>query len=307
VLRNSAEDPSELFSRIFGGDSKYIIYHQDERRSTGRRDQHGTSTSTQGERNRPSEPTPSRRSSNNQGRTPNHQQKKRLEEYERQKRENHEVRIQKISSIILSKIEFVVKHPDDRRELQRFEKKIKDEAESMKLESFGERLLHTIGESFVYRSKAFRDAVPIITPLRTLFNDWGQEILDVYGIVSTGIDASKAIAAMKKVEGDFMGDESVEQHEDDKMTEEKKNVVGKVLGACWKTTVKEFTISVGKLWLSGDTRVLLTQMDNNSELCYKILYDEDASSNCLHERATAFIVIGEIFMTVISSNLHFVI
>lgn len=259
-------------------DAKDIIHYQDERRSTRQRDQYGTSTSTRSERNRPSEPTSGRRSSNNQGRTPNHQQKKQLEEHERQKRENHEVRIETISNIILSKIEVVVKYPDYPRELYRLQRKIQVEAESMKLESFGDQLLHTIGESFVNRSKAFRDAVPIITPLRTLLGDWRQEFRDVYDIVSTGIDANKAITAMKNFEDNDMGDESVEQHEGDEMTEEKKLVIGKVLAACWKTIVKEVH-------------------DISRELCDKILYDEDVSYSCRRERAKALIVIGEIFMT----------
>jgi hypothetical protein len=101
------------------GDSKDMIHYQDQRHSTRQRDPYDTSTSTRGERNRPSEPTSSRRSSNNQGRTPNHQQKKQLEEYERQKRENHEMRIKNLSNIILSKIEVVVKYPDYPRELYR--------------------------------------------------------------------------------------------------------------------------------------------------------------------------------------------
>ncbi|KAE8446341.1 hypothetical protein EG329_012090 [Mollisiaceae sp. DMI_Dod_QoI] len=271
------EDPSELFARIFGGDafgewigelsylrdavrmmaiqsqspvgtgcgedtrdSRDIIHYQDERRSPGPRKQSNARTSTGSAERLPSESKSSRRSSNTrQQSTLNQQQKEQLEEYERQKRENHEVRLKTISDRILLKIDGVVKNHNDLRELQRLEQKVWNEAESMKLESFGDQLLHTIGESFVNRSKNFLNAVPIISPLYIMLGDWRREFWDVYDIVSMGLEATKAITALKKSEGEGRGDESFEWGEGDEMTEEKKLVVGKVLAACWKTTVKE--------------------------------------------------------------------
>lgn len=221
------------------GASKDLIYYEERRNTSVHEEQVRPGASTRGQRHHSSKSTSSRRTSATQRRTPSGKNKRQLEDYERQKRVNHERRIETLSSIILSKIEGVVKNPNDWQELYRLESKIRDEAESMKLESFGDQLLHTIGESFVNRSKAFRDAIIIITPICTWLGDRRQEFRDVYEIVSSGLEASKAITSIKKVEDELGEDESSENRGREEMTEEKKMAVGKVLTACWKTIVKE--------------------------------------------------------------------
>jgi hypothetical protein len=102
----------------------------------------------------------------------------------------------------------------------------------MKLESFGDQLLHTIGEGFSSRGEAYLGSIPVVSPMIGYFKDRYAEFHDALDVVNSGVEAKKAMDNLKKTEEEH-GDE------DWPKDQETRIVVGKVLAACWKTTIKE--------------------------------------------------------------------
>jgi hypothetical protein len=168
------------------------------------------------------------------GSVPSYQKRKELEEHNRKYIGDRKRRVAAVSRTILSKIEGMAKYPEDHREAERLKRKIQEEAGLMKLESFGDQLLHTIGESFISRGESFLNAIPVVSSVGRYFSDLSQEFRDSLNVANSGIEARNAITSMKTAEEGEEYDES-EQRE----SKEMEIALGKVLAACWRITVKE--------------------------------------------------------------------
>lgn len=105
------------------------------------------------------------------------------------------------------------------------------------MESFGIHLLHTIGEVYTNKGKAFlNDTIPIIGPLGfcAMLNyvyEIGQDISETWGTLSSAIKAQTAIERMSRAD-EIAGAEWTEAER----SEVEKLATGKILLACWRGT-----------------------------------------------------------------------
>lgn len=125
-----------------------------------------------------------------------------------------------------------------------------EEAENLKLESFGIHLLHTIGDVYTNRGKAFlNDSIPIFGPLGfyAMFNyvyEIGQDISETWGTLSSAISAQTAIERMNRAD-EIAGEGWTEA----KKLEFEQIATGKILLACWRGTKLELLSILRFVWV----------------------------------------------------------
>jgi hypothetical protein len=128
--------------------------------------------------------------------------------------------------------------PDDAAEIRKLRVMVTDEAGMMKLESFGDQLLHIIGEFLENRSEAYLNAWRVYSDFTGYFSDRWQMLRDSYAIANSGLEAKSAIDSRETAHRDVVSD-GCERENEDLSAEDQRYLTGKILAACWQTTVKE--------------------------------------------------------------------
>lgn len=156
-----------------------------------------------------------------------------------------------------------------------FRKKMEEEVEILKMESFGLEILHAIGQTYTSKAATFiKSQKPIIGGVTGFFSrlkDKGTLVKETWGTVSTAISAQMEIEDMAKAE-----ERGGEDWTDERKVEMERRVTGKILAAAWRGS---------KFEIQSVLR----------DVCDKVLYDKTIKLDKRVERAHALVVIGDVF------------
>ncbi|KAI0738603.1 X-domain of DnaJ-containing-domain-containing protein [Daedaleopsis nitida] len=207
------------------------------------------------------------------------EQKKKLQELEDERRKNMEERIETLSKKLVDRLRPFVeaKNPGDKDdpETAAFERKMKSEADDMKLESFGVELLHTIGTIYIMKATSFLKSRKFlgIPGFFSRLKEKGAMAKDAWGVIGSALGVQQTIAEMEKLQAKGeLGEEELRALEED--------VTGKIMLASWRGT--RFEVS----------QVL-------REVADRVLKEQGVSDQVLYSRAKGLLLIGAVFKSTV--------
>ncbi|SPC62538.1 related to DJP1 - DnaJ-like protein [Ustilago sp. UG-2017b] len=208
------------------------------------------------------------------------EQKAKLEELEKEKEENERKRVEDLAQKLKDRIRPFVeaRKPGDKddSETQIFERKTKEEAEDLKLESFGVELLHAIGNIYVMKAttwiKTKKHSLLGFGGFMSRMKERGAVVKETWGMLGSALNvkASMDELARRQEKGEIREDELRALEQD---------MSGKMLLATWRGTRFE---------ISGILR----------QVCDKVLNEKGVSDKVLFNRAQAIMFIGMIYKSV---------
>ncbi|KAK0556812.1 DnaJ-like protein [Tilletia horrida] len=181
----------------------------------------------------PSEGKPT--SSGRQKLTP--EQKAKLEEFEKEKDAEKEKRVHDLTEKLKDRIRPFVeaRNPGDKddSETQVWAKRMSEEAEDLKLESFGVELLHTIGGIYITKSttwiKSRKHNFLGLPGFFSKLKDRGSQVKDIWGLYGSAVSVQISMEELaKRQEKGDIGEEELKQLEAD--------MSGKMLLVTWRGT-----------------------------------------------------------------------
>lgn len=208
------------------------------------------------------------------------EQREKLEAFEHEKAEKEQKRIADLTEKLKDRIRPYVdaRHPgaDDDSETQLFIKRMSEEAEDLKLESFGVELLHTIGSVYLTKShtwlKTKRGNFLGVPGFWSRLKERGGMIKETWNVMGSAVNVQIGMEelARRQEKGD-LSEAELQQLEQD--------VNGKMLLATWRGTRWEVT---------GVLR----------RVCDNVLNEKGVSDKVLIQRARAVALLGSIYSRV---------
>lgn len=199
----------------------------------------------------------------------NKEQREKLLEMEKQRREDMIKQIDDLSNKLTDKIS---KYMISQRggHIAEFEAKFNQEIEDLKLESFGIELLYLLAK--VYKTKAndylMSKKTMGFSRLFTGTRENAKTVKSAYNLLSTGLEAQKAMEEMQKVNPDDLDEEEKVKFE--------SMMAGKALGVMWAMSRFELERKL-------------------KEVCNKVLQDKNVPSKERKERAKALLYFADKF------------
>ena len=208
------------------------------------------------------------------------EQKAKLEELEKEKEENERKRVEDLAEKLKERIRPFVdaRKPGDKDDSQTqiFERKMREEAEDLKLESFGVELLHAIGNIYVMKAttwiKTKKHSMLGFGGFMSRMKERGAVVKETWGMLGSALNvkASMDELARRQEKGEIPEDELRALEQD---------MSGKMLLATWRGTRFE---------ISGILR----------QVCDKVLNEKGVDSHVLFNRAQAILFLGMIYKSV---------
>ncbi|CCD25273.1 Caj1p NDAI_0E04560 [Naumovozyma dairenensis CBS 421] len=197
------------------------------------------------------------------------EQRSRMMELEKKRREEMAKQVDELASKLTTKLdEYLIAVKENH--LDQFNRKLDQEIEDLKLESFGLELLYLIAK--VYKTKANNFIISKKTygfsKIFTGTRENARTVKSAYNLLSTGIETQKAMEEMNKV-----NPEELDQYERAKF---ENMIAGKALGMMWEMSKFELQQKL-------------------KEICNKVLQDKNVSSKVRIAKAKAMLYIAEKF------------
>ncbi|KAH3683471.1 hypothetical protein WICPIJ_005555 [Wickerhamomyces pijperi] len=191
---------------------------------------------------------------------------------ELQKKEDKKKRVEALAKNLVSKLDACATASQS-KDIDDFQRKLKRELDDLKMESFGEELLHTIGKVYVTKARDFSHSQKTLGLSRLISGakQKGSAVKGVWNIVSTAMDAQSAMSEMAKAQ------ENGEEWDEYKKAEFERTMTGKIVATAWVSS---------KFEIQGILR----------DVCDKILNDKSVSSKERAARASALNYIGTQFL-----------
>lgn len=203
------------------------------------------------------------------------EQKEELAAFEAERSRAREERIEELSKKLINRVSVWTETDKGKDVTTSFRKKMEQEVENLKMESFGLEILHAIGQTYTQKAATFiKSQKPIIGGVTGFFSrlkDKGSLVKETWGTVSTAISAQMEIEEMARAE-ERGGDDWT----DEKKADFERRVTGKILAAAWRGS---------KFEIQSVLR----------DVCDKVLYDKTVKVDKRVERAHALLVIGDVF------------
>ncbi|KAI0079403.1 DnaJ-domain-containing protein [Panus rudis PR-1116 ss-1] len=203
------------------------------------------------------------------------EQKKKLQEIEEERKRNMEERIETLEKKLIDRLRPFVeaKNPGDKDdpETKAFVAKMKQEADDLKLESFGIELLHTIGNVYIMKATSFLKSRKFlgIPGFFSRLKEKGTVAKEAWGVIGSALGVQATMQEMERlqIKGE-LGEEELRALEED--------MTGKIMLASWRGTRFEVI------------QVLREVVDN-------VLKDHDVPESVLVNRAKGLLTIGTVF------------
>lgn len=208
------------------------------------------------------------------------EQRQKLEELEKEKREAEEKRIVDLTQKLKDRIRPFVeaRNPGDKddSETQKWGKKMREEAEDLKLESFGIELLHTIGNIYLTRSttwvKSQRHNFLGVPGFFSRLKEKGSMVKETWGLMGSAMSVlvSMEDIARRQEKGDV---------DEEEMRKLEQDMSSKMLLATWRGARSE---------VNGVLR----------KVCDNVLNEKGIDNKTLLNRARALAFLGAIYKSV---------
>ncbi|KAG9036356.1 hypothetical protein FRB95_009278 [Tulasnella sp. JGI-2019a] len=211
------------------------------------------------------------------------EQRKKIEELEIKRKKDMQERVDMLSKKLIDRIRPFVdaKNPGVATdpETVAYTEKIKQEADDLKLESFGVELLHTIGNIYMMKATSALKSRKLlgIPGFFARLKEKGAMVKDAWSVLSVavGVQSIMEDMARRQEKGEEIPEEELRVMEED--------LTGKILLASWRGT--RFEVS----------QVL-------REVCDKVLRDPEATEDILIKRAKAIMLTGALYKAVVADE-----
>ncbi|KAG8951829.1 hypothetical protein FRC04_005521 [Tulasnella sp. 424] len=207
------------------------------------------------------------------------EQRQKLEALEAERKKAKEERVAMLTKKLIERIRPMVqaKNPDDKNdpEVKAYVTKTTQEAEDLKLESFGVELLHTIGAAYMMKSTSFLKSRKFlgIPGFMARIKERGAAIKEAWGLITSAVGVQAVMEDLQRRQ------ESGEEFPEEELRALEEDLTGKILLASWRGTRYE----VGNVL---------------REVCERVLKDPEVPEAELVKRAKAILLTGAIFKSI---------
>lgn len=169
--------------------------------------------------------------------------KGKLEEFEEQQKRDKEKSIEELSKILCDRLSILTESEYDDACKQSFDKKFEEEANMLKMESFGLDILHTIGDIYCEKANIFLKSQFLwgIGGFYHSVKAKGGLVMDTVRTVSAALDAQSTMTELEKLKETANSQEpltdangnTVEKPTVEELAQLEQLLMGKVLSAAW--------------------------------------------------------------------------
>ena len=161
------------------------------------------------------------------------EQKAELMAYEAERQRVRDERVNNLAKKLVERLSVWTETDRGGDVTRAFKEKTRLETENLKMESFGLEMLHSIGAVYVNKGSNFAKSnsnfLGGIGGFFSRVKDKGSQVKDVFGTISSALDAQQSMEEMARAEergGDAWTDEA--------RAEAERRVTGKILAAAWR-------------------------------------------------------------------------
>ncbi|KIO34080.1 hypothetical protein M407DRAFT_240722 [Tulasnella calospora MUT 4182] len=207
------------------------------------------------------------------------EQRQKLEALEAERKKAKEERVAMLTKKLIERIRPMVqaKNPDDKNdsEVKAYVTKTTQEAEDLKLESFGVELLHTIGNVYIMKASSFLKSRKFlgIPGFLARMKERGAAIKEAWGLITSAVGVQAVMEDLQRRQ------ESGEEFPEEELRALEEDLTGKILLASWRGTRYE----VGNVL---------------REVCERVLKEPEIPEAELVKRAKAILLTGAIFKSI---------
>lgn len=204
------------------------------------------------------------------------EQREELAAYEAERKRIRDERVETLAKKLLDRISIWTETDKGKDVTRAFQEKTRLECESMKMESFGLEILHTVGTTYLQKATSFLKSQKFlgVSGFFSRMKDRGTWVKDTWSTISTAIDAQLTMEEMAKME-----EKGGEDWTDEKKAEYERRVTGKILAAAWKGSRFEIQSVL-------------------RDVCDKVLNDKSVRLEKRMERAQALVYCGTVYQQV---------
>lgn len=212
--------------------------------------------------------------------------KTKLEEFEEQLKIEKEKNLEVLCKKLVERLSILTESVYDEACRKSFEKKFEEEANLLKMESFGLGILHTIGDVYCERARIFLSSNKVFG-LGSMFHSMkakGGVFMDTLRTVSAAIDAQSTMKELERMkeasesEGpqlDKLGNELLKPTVEE-LAHQEQLLMGKVLSAAWYGSKYEI-------------------MSTLRTVCDNVLADKTADKETRFRRGQTLLLLGKVF------------
>ncbi|CAR24334.1 J domain-containing protein [Lachancea thermotolerans] len=212
--------------------------------------------------------------------------KSKLEAFEEEQKIEKEKSIQELSKLLSDRLSILTESEYNEACKESFARKFEEEANMLKMESFGLDILHTIGDVYYEKGQIFLKS-QLVWGLGGMFHSFKAKsgvVMDTLKTVSAALDAQntmqeleklKAVAESNEVLRDDKGQEILKPSVEE-LAQLEQLLMGKVLSAAWHGSKFEI-------------------MSTLRSVCDKVLEDAKVDKTTLVRRAETLIILGKVF------------
>lgn len=212
--------------------------------------------------------------------------KTKLEEFEEQLKMEKEKNVQTLAKKLIERLSILTESVYDDACKHSFAKKFEEEANLLKMESFGLDILHTIGDVYCERASIFL-ASSTVFGFGGMFHSMkakGGVLMDTLRTVSAAIDAQSTMEELEKMKGASESDaplldkdgKEIAKPTPEELAVQEQLLMGKVLSAAWYGSKYEI-------------------MSTLRTVCDTVIYDKSVDKGTRHKRGESLLLLGKVF------------
>lgn len=298
--QNGFEDAGEQFAAIFGGEAfaSYIgeltllkniqksqeLSEEDERAKGEDKNENSNSveSNSEGNKNRLGNGSVEELDETSK----DTKKKGKLAEFEEQQMLDKEKSIEELSKTLSDRLSILTESAYDEACKESFDKKFEEEANMLKMESFGLDILHTIGEIYCEKANIFLKSQHLwgFGGLYHSVKAKGGLVMDTVRTVSAALDAQSTMTELEKLKEVANSEEplkdeggnTLEKPSVEELAQLEQLLMGKVLSAAWYGSKFEI-------------------MSTLRSVCDKVLEDQTVDKSTRIRRAEALKRLGKVF------------
>lgn len=212
--------------------------------------------------------------------------KTKLEEFEEQLKLEKEKNAEVLAAKLIERLSILTESVYDEACKESFAKKFEEEANLLKMESFGLDILHTIGDVYCERARIFL-ASNTVFGLGGMFQSMkakGGVFMDTLRTVSAAIDAQSTMKELEKMKGASESDSPILDKDGKEVTKptpeelavQEQLLMGKVLSAAWYGSKYEI-------------------MSTLRTVCDNVIFDKSIDKTTRYKRGESLLLLGKVF------------
>lgn len=212
--------------------------------------------------------------------------KTKLEEFEEQLKVEKEKNAEVLAAKLIERLSILTESVYDEACKDSFAKKFEEEANLLKMESFGLDILHTIGDVYCERARIYL-ASNTVFGIGGMFHSMkakGGVFMDTLRTVSAAIDAQSTMKELEKMKGASESDsplldkdgKEIAKPTPEELAVQEQLLMGKVLSAAWYGSKYEI-------------------MSTLRTVCDNVIFDKSIDKTARHKRGEALLILGKVF------------